>query len=178
MSLTGGPASVRAFLTAVPADTIQQFEDSSLDYLAAAEELLLSTYGAFAKPGVYRAGLAAEMLLKSAYFRLIGIPASHPIARAALRQAESEARRLGIPDDPSGFHSLVFWAKLIIEQRRDLGRLTSAKVTLDVRVAVDRLYETWDISIRYRTLPITLVDKEEVLEDVNRLFLLHEALWT
>lgn len=45
---------------------------------------------------VYLAGYAAEMLLKAAYFRLIGMGDSDPLTISDLARAKADGKRLGL----------------------------------------------------------------------------------
>ena len=81
---------IRSLIQSVP-ETIQGFE-------AAAEEKYEDGFNllAFISPGngVYLMGYAAEMLLKSAYFRVVSLGVNTPITKQELAQARTDAKNL------------------------------------------------------------------------------------
>jgi hypothetical protein len=65
---------------------------------------------------IYLWGYAAEMMLKAAYFKLIGFPPTQNITKADLRGAVSNAGRLGFAWI-GNWHSLDSWAQLLVSTR-------------------------------------------------------------
>lgn len=99
---------------------------------------------------IYLCGYAAEMLLKAAYFRLIGRNPTAPITISDLQSAKHYATTtLGL----IGFgnlHSLTSWAELLVEERRLRGLPLPASMARGLHARVRRIYANWRETIRYR----------------------------
>ncbi len=103
---------------------------------------------------IYLSGYAVEMLLKAAYFRLIGYGDGDPVGIVQLRQAvgdspASTARSLGLAGTRN-LHDLGAWAALIVTYRTarllpyptaDFGRILTAQVAT--------VRDRWTETVRY-----------------------------
>ena len=68
---------------------------------------------------IYLWGYAAEMVLKAAYFQLVGFGPDRPITTRDRRLAQQGATLLGIGGFSSP-HDIGAWAELLIAKRKDL----------------------------------------------------------
>jgi len=143
--------------------------------------------------GVELIGLAAEMLLKAAYYRLIGYAPLQPLGRDDLTGAKSDAIVLSVIEPHDAYHNLLFWTELIIAthdrgfpvRTRPAGlpappvspnAMSPVDVSL-LRRAVARLVDNWSISDRYLAVQpyATRQDLEDVFEDVMVIVDLYDA---
>ena len=157
-------------------ETVGDFEECALESYLAGAELVASGRGGYVRAGVYLMGGAAEMLLKSAYFRLLGRGVGDPVTRQDLLDAAAHAKTLGIVETPEGFHSILFWTQCLVEERRAVARPMPAALEADLMAAADRLYRNWHISLRYRAVGMTILDEAAVTEDVAWLVKYHGEL--
>ncbi len=156
-------------------ETIQGFE-------AAAEEKYEDGFNlmAYASPGngIYLMGYAAEMLLKSAYFRVAGLGIHTPITKSHLTQAKTDAANLGVLASAEHFHSLAFWSELIIKKRVQQSRGLAPAFTTELDKRAKRLAQNWFVEMRYHLLQgITAQDVDDVMDDVVWIRSNHEDLW-
>ena len=156
-------------------ETVQGFE-------AAAEEKYEDGFNlmATASPGngIYLMGYAAEMLLKAAYFRVIGLADTVPITRQRLRDARADAASLGVVSDDEQFHNVAFWGELIIKKRLHQSRGLTPDLTDDLSLRSKRLAQNWFVEMRYQVLQgVTAQDLEDVLDDVVWIKSSQESLW-
>jgi hypothetical protein len=100
---------------------------------------------------IYLWGYAAEMLLKAAYFRLIGRAPTQPITVSDLLTAKQYAKnQLGLVWH-GNLHDLSRWRDLLVEERRlrNLAYPFAFARTLNARVKQISL--NWREHLRYRT---------------------------
>lgn len=168
--------------------TLEDFEVAAPEKYSAGLELITHPTQNYQGAGVYLLGYVAEMLLKSAYFRLIaGVSVSarnYVIDKARRDAAGTEAKRLarqvGLtpPVEPESFHSLAFWAFLLRETRIERRQAwTDAEFDLHFRSCVDRLHNNWRVSMRYFPDMALTLDAEVVSEDVSWLLDNYDQLW-
>ena len=162
-----------------PNDSIKKFELSAQHKYQAGLTLI---DGGDAATGIEQLGYAAEMLLKSAYFRFmrpaIGLPrTTTAITSRMLREAAREGGRLGVRYDPEGYHSLLFWTLLLIAARRNLLRPLSPEAERDLRTRLRQLHAIWMIENRYQ--PKTHATEDAVLMRAHVTWLRdnHQQLW-
>ena len=147
--------------------------ETILEFQAAAEDryweaVSLMTDGHFAG-GVYLIGYVAEMLLKSAYFSLIGESLTAPIwpllapawTSGATYFPESFSR------NSRDYHNLDFWARLLREERRRQGVALPWHLDAEYLFHIRRLYLTWWVEMRYRHAQATASDAENALGSVS-----------
>lgn len=161
-----------------PDDCIQQYERAAGECQEAG--FLLLTAGSAL--GVEMLALSVEMVLKAAYFRFIGYAPTRTIEKVDLRDAESDARSLGVSVFSQGFHNLIFWAEALIAahksglpNRLHGARSYAAASASPLRAADEnslrrcaaRLTTNWDIGDRYKSLEphVRKQDLEDVLDD-------------
>jgi hypothetical protein len=99
---------------------------------------------------VYLWGYAVEMLLKAAYFRVVGSGPRQPILRDDLRAAVDLAPTVNCHFPGRNFHHLIGWSDLLICTRLALGQPYSdprfpAAITHHTR----RVYQVWRETLRY-----------------------------
>jgi hypothetical protein len=141
---------------------------SDLDWAAEqryrdAEELLHRSRYAGA---VYLLGLASEMWLKLACFRLRGATPSTTVDAVLAPAAKwMNVNAPGI--DREAYHSLAFWAEYLMRVRASTGSPLPAHLTGELRHhVVRRLYEDWKIDMRYRSIPVSQFQARRVYHDV------------
>ena len=165
---------IRSQVQALP-ETVRGFE-------AAAEEKYEDGFNLMASSspgnGLYLMGYAAEMLLKSAYFRLIGLGETVPITRQHLQQARSEAKSAGVVTVDEQFHNVEFWGELIIKIRLGQSRGFSETFAASLKHHTKRLAQNWFVDLRYQSLQgISKQDLEDALDDVIWIKSNHEKFW-
>jgi len=165
---------VRSLAQSTP-ETIQGFEAASEEKYEDGFNLM-----ATASPGngIYLMGYAAEMLLKAAYFRVIGLAATVPITRQHLRNARAEAAILGVVPDDEQFHNVAFWGEIVIKKRTQQARALSPVLADGLEQSTKRLSQNWYVEMRYRSIQgVSKQDVEDVLDDVIWIKSNHENFW-
>lgn len=128
--------------------------------------------------GIYLMGYAAEMLLKSAYFRIIGLSETTPITRQHLRDARSEAARLSVGASDEQFHNVEFWGEIVIKKRIQQARGLPFAFVVELENRTRRLALNWFVEMRYRDLQgVTKQDLEDVFDDVVWIKSNYERFW-
>lgn len=156
-------------------ETIASFE-------AAAEEKYEGGFNLMATVspgnGIYLMGYAAETLLKAAYFRIIGLAETTPIAKQDLKNARADAMALSVTASDEQFHSVEFWGELVIKKRAQLARPLSHILATELEHRTQRLTQNWFVEMRYRSLQgVAKQDMEDVLNDVIWIKSNHENFW-
>lgn len=156
-------------------DCIQEFEQAKADRLWDGMSLWLASR----EPGaVYVLGYAAEMAVKSAYFRLSGFTIVQPIGRHELNTARARASTLGVSAHWESFHSLRFWRDLLVAHRHAVARPLSSSVEASLRAAVDTIYDRWWIEMRYKRGYSTRTDLEQIAAAVDWIDKNYTTLYT
>ncbi len=132
--------------------------------------------------GVEQLAYAAEMFLKSAYFRhvkaAVGLSRiTSEITRQHLRDAEREARRLGVAHDAESFHSLLFWAELLAAKRLDLLRPLAVDLQRGFLQRVREMHVLWLVENRYQPINYPFADVLAMRANVTWLRANHRTLW-
>jgi hypothetical protein len=100
---------------------------------------------------IYLWGYAAEMLLKAAYFRLVGWLPRQAVTMNDLKAARGYAiHALGIGWTTSNLHDLTKWAALLVEARRARGVPYPSGFSRAMTSRVGRIYLVWREYLRYR----------------------------
>lgn len=159
-----------------------QTEPEILSHLDLAADARLSEARQLAVSGephasVYLAGYSAEMTLKLAALRVQGTRPYH-LVKPRLAPLASQAKLLIGDVDHEGYHSVKFWALLLRELRRSKGLTMDASLAREVVARSLRIYENWDVSMRYRPRLVSVADAKKVLEDVGWLRNQSSKLWS
>lgn len=134
--------------------------------------LTLATGGAGHETGaIYLFGYAAEMLLKTAYFQVIGVPPSRNIA-PHLAAARRDASWRG-----GNLHNLQSWFALLNDARAIQGNSWDAVTAATVERHVLIVASHWREFLRYTSLSAADAELEEVLTSVDWLLGNSEILW-
>jgi hypothetical protein len=154
-------------------ETVTDLTVSADDRYRDGQELVAA--GRF-RGAVYSLGLAAEMWLKLACYRLYAARAADAVGPYARRVANFMQLNAPRTDRESG-HSLHYWAEFIILFCARKGRLLSNEQAGRLRHhAVNRLYADWKIELRYRPAAVTADHARRVLADSAWLRLQWERL--
>lgn len=128
-------------------ETFSDFAWAADQRFREAEELLFAgrTVGA-----VYLFGLASEMWLKMACFRLLGATPATPVS-SFLGPAKTWMAINGVGIQPESYHSLVFWAEYLVRRRFHAANPLPGQLIGRLRHHVmNRLFLDWRIEMRYR----------------------------
>jgi len=131
--------------------------DSIREYRAAARQRFddaLAMAGQGRRTGaIYLWGYTAEMILKAAYFSLVGLAETHVLTwKADLRPAIERGRTLGIawPAQGEG-HNVRAWAELLVSVRALSPATTyAAPFASEVQRQAQRIQQLWRETLRYR----------------------------
>lgn len=115
---------------------------------------------------VYLFGLASEMWLKLACFRVRGATPSTPVD--AVLAPAARWMKLNAPGvDRESYHSLLFWAEYLLRARSSAAAALPALMSGQLRHhVISRLYEDWRIDMRYRSVPVSHSHARRVYHDV------------
>jgi hypothetical protein len=162
-------------LNSINGETIASFELSANEkYEVGFDSLAAGSLGT----GVYLMGLAAEMLLKAAYFRCAGIAVNTPIGKGHLAAANNDAASLGVVAQPKQYHSLEFWKELLVKRRANDQRPLIAGVEASLNAATQKLNDNWEVGMRYQDVQgVQVSDLNDVFDAVTWLHENHESLW-
>lgn len=136
------------------------------------DALALATGDAGHEAGaIYLFGYVAEMLLKTAYFRVTGVPPSQDIAPHLMAARRNASWRGG------NLHDLRSWFALLNDARslqgNPWGIVTAAIIDRHVLTVASH----WRESLRYSPLTATDAELEEVLASVDWLLGNYNILW-
>ncbi len=149
-------------------------QHSMLEFLSAArqrfEEAKRAAIAGDRLVGVYLSGYAAEMLLKVAYFRLVGKEPSDLIAVKEMNEAKAKANTLFGIGWKENLHDLSRWAELLIEERKFRNVPYRPAFRRRLNVQVDSLRKNWREDLRYRVNRPRQDEVTKVVEVVNWLF--------
>ena len=173
MSLAPYAKPLRSRLEDEP-QTVQQMELAANDRYWEARALM--TTSGREGGGVYLFGYVAEMLLKTAYFRFDGAgPAD--LVQPRLAPAWGKRGLLNVRLDRESYHSLRFWAELLVRWRFFRGHRLSADLQVGLKTRVRRLYWTWWVEMRYLADQAAPEDVTNAFDDVTWLRDHHSSLW-
>ena len=165
-----------------PKDTIKKFETvAELKYQAG---LSLIDAGD-THTGVELLAYAAEMWLKSAYFRFmkaqIGlVRTTSEVTSQHLRAAASQGVQLGVigaAPDAESYHSLLFWATLLVEVRKSQSRPLIASTEKDFLSRARQMHQMWMIENRCQPKDYDYNDVLRMQASVTWLRSQHRELW-
>jgi len=121
---------------------------------------------------VYLLGYVAEMLLKTAYFRFVGVPPGENLA-PHLRAVRAHAAWTG-----RNLHDLRSWVDFLVDVRRLQGQPLPPAFAGQARVQTLAVDVHWRESLRYTSLPALDLELSQVYDGVEWLRLNHTALWS
>ena len=147
-------------------ETPQLLEIALIDrYKSAYETLPLAEWDA----AIYIFGYVAEMILKTAYFRVVGNSLAAPV-KPMLSPARSRGEELIPGVNHDSYHSLRFWSELLRAERSDQGRGLLTDTENSLIEHTNNLYDKWMVEMRYHPNKATEADALEVAEAVQWLF--------
>jgi hypothetical protein len=100
---------------------------------------------------IYLFGYVAEMLLKAAYFRLVGWTPTQPISLADLNRARAYANSHHGLHWPTNLHDLPRWRDLLVEERKFRVVPYPTPFLRSFNAHVRQVYLNWREHLRYRT---------------------------
>ncbi len=165
--------SFRARLEEVD-ETVHELEFASEARYA--EGVLLLTDEATRTASVYLLGYAAEMLLKTAYFRFEGASSSDRVG-PLLETAKIKARNLNVIAERENYHSLRFWSQLLLATRNYEARDLPKRIADNLTLHTTTLYENWWVEMRYRRLAANDTEILAVKKSVEWLRNRYDGLW-
>lgn len=164
---------IRSQVQSTP-ETVEGFEKAAEGMYEDGFNLMASASG----NGVYLMGYVAEMLLKSAYFRFVGLSSTAAITKAELNQAHADAVALGVVAGHEQFHGLEFWAELLLKTRQQAASPLDGALEVGLGQHSRSLAQNWLVNMRYHSHQgIQAQDLEAVLDDVVWIKSNYEKLW-
>jgi hypothetical protein len=142
------PAAMRALLPTH--DSIQEFEKARHERLWDGVTLWVEGHQESAAGAVYLLGYSVEMVLKCAYFRVLGLRVSDLITSHELRSARAKAKLLGITTDAESYHSVQFWCDLLRTHRRAANDPLPPGVEQRLVAETAVVYDRWWVEMRYK----------------------------
>jgi hypothetical protein len=154
----------RRLLDRCQLDSIREFREAARQRF---DDGLVLAAGGQRTGAIYVWGYTAEMMLKAAYFALIGVPETTAITwNGHLRPAISRgvAMRIAWPNQGAG-HNVRAWAELLIATRA-LSPATAYPVGFGLRVqgSSQRIGQLWSEILRYRKNHAYLYEVRHVRE--------------
>lgn len=116
---------------------------------------------------VYLWGYVAEMLLKGAYFRLVGFGDNDVIQVADMYVARNRALNVFGVSWPGNLHDLSGWSALLIEEHDLLGRPLRADLRMNLNAHISRVNVNWREDLRYHPNRPSRREFERVLDAVT-----------
>ena len=120
---------------------------------------------------IYLLGYVAEMLIKTAHFRTIGVPANQDIA-PVLRAVRNHSLWTG-----RNLHDLRSWIDFLIDVRQLQGKPISPPTAGIIRQQVLTVDAHWRETLRYTSQTATAVELNEVFDSVEWLHDNYALLW-
>jgi len=132
--------------------------------------------------GVYLMGYSAEMLLKTAFFRYRSRHREiHSVGLFSLRAQLGPAKTLGKRIIPhiacERYHSIRFWALLLIKFRRGKGDPLPNPLDQQLAQRSNRIYRNWTEMLRFQIIMVEPREELCFFEDVTWIVQNHGKLW-
>lgn len=162
------------------AETVQEFEAAAEHFYQEGKFLVKKRHH---YAGIYLLGYAAEMWLKTAYFRLINLLSSDAVTPQLPLAAQRGKNTLSPPvADAEGYHNLLLWWRLVEHERSNAQnpfprQPFTSKFALELQNVVFRLHANWWIQMRYRSPIGATKEAEQYLKDVEWIRENHDLLW-
>jgi hypothetical protein len=165
---------------AVDVDSVDEFEIASRARTRDAATLAGERRSYWA---IYALGYVAEMILKSAYFRLIypARPSSTPLDRKKelnKDELKKRAASLGIMSRPRNLHDLLFWLEMIIEERSVGARPFPIDFSTELTAHVQTIARNWRESMRYHHIGNAAREHKQVFMAIKWLTQNHSRIWS
>ncbi len=151
-------------------DSVQTFERAQVDRFW--DALVCAVEGRHFI-GCYLYGYVAEMILKCAYFRNVGVTITSDLKQHLQTARQQPRMRLG-----RNLHDLVAWADLIIEARRMAGRSLNPALAGELVLRIGVVETHWKESLRYRPSIAAQPEAEEMNRTVEWLVGKYYDLWS
>jgi len=110
-------------------------------------------------------GYSTGMLLKAAYFRLLGFAVDRAISPSDREQARGEYGKLGLVQK-LGQHDLTGWAQLLVAKRYDLRTPHTPGVDRQIVNQAQTIYDHWLETMRYHSTRVYRQEFESVRDAV------------
>jgi hypothetical protein len=126
---------------------------------------------------VYLFGIASEIWLKLACFRLVG-NGPGTLVHTQLAPARAWMQRHAPSINPEAYHSLRFWAEYLRRLRVAQGRPLANNLAGPLQHhVVNRLFADWKVDVRYRALLLTEAQAWRVYRDASWVRTVKDRLW-
>jgi hypothetical protein len=125
----------------------------------------------------YLAGYAAEILLKTAYYRVRGLAQSDDVA-GELRGMQARASELGCTWRAGRYrHDLLDLASLLVQERQIRGEPFDSYFAAALAGHVVNLTQNWSEQLRYKDVLASAQELTELFESVIWILNSYETLW-
>jgi hypothetical protein len=128
---------------------------------------------------IYLWGYCAEMLLKAAYFSVIGVAPDTLIDwKLSILPAIERAKKqfqIGWPSKGQG-HNIRAWAELLVAERVDLGTAYPVPFGLAVQRQGQRIGQLWSETLRYHSNVAYLYEVAQIREATEWLLVNNDVL--
>jgi hypothetical protein len=98
---------------------------------------------------IYLWGYAAEIWLKTAFFRHVGLGLTQPVTTSQMRQYLAQFGIWGSAPRWSNLHDVVAWSRSLISLRQSLGRPMGVVMASQLSACSLRIADAWSETIRY-----------------------------
>lgn len=144
------------------AESIDQYELAAAERLYDGLAIALDPGRSESRGSVYLFGYVIEMVLKAAFFRVVGSHAADP-SDSALIAREIGRRRL----QGAEFHNLALLHEALVSARRSRRPVLENSVAAELRRRIERCESRWDVDMRYDGSRTTDVVVAEMLDDAS-----------
>jgi len=165
----------RRLLDRLHVESIRNFEHAAVERVADAAALRNTDRRLAA---LYLSGYAAEMILKAAYFRVVGVPAMAVISPQTRRLAMAQMQQL-TPIQTWNQHHIAGWAELLVAVRANppLNQPLTQQLESEVLTRGHRVYGLWREVLRYHTNTPYQHEAESVYGDASWFLAHRRELW-
>jgi hypothetical protein len=125
------------------AESVVQYELAAVERLLDGMSIALTEGRGSSQGSVYLFGYVIEMVLKAAFFRVIGWNAAHPVQMARI------AATLGAPMKPADRHDLAVLSRALLAARIAAGLATAPAVSGEMSARAARAAGAWRVDARY-----------------------------
>lgn len=140
-------------------DSVGKWQAAARQRRAEADVLL----GTQVTGAVYLLGYVVECYVKTAFFRVARFSTHDPILREDRARFEILANQLGFMPR-SEPHHIPGWAQLLIHVRLEQHRPLSHRRVTELQTIVNRAYDAWRPTMRYRMLGLKREDADPLIQ--------------